>query len=142
MAVVLLVLAVGSILVWLNPFAMCPIDQKDLAYKFGAPFKILTERGWIVGIDMNLTNRSKCDLSVKSTKLTVLSVSYSNGTLDKPGLVSEGHPNQDIPAGENQEISFIIEPPFENEPQSVDARIEIFFENSSTVLSVERTLQL
>ena len=139
--ILLAVLLVGVLIAVYKPGSSCRVALGDVDYAFGKPFKIVTERDWVVGVSVTITNRGGCEIHVKSATLTVLDVRYSNSTetldLEIPQNFDEA-----ISPGSSNGIMIIIEPPFPREPQAVTVRFETTIAELDRPLSLEGTIEL
>jgi len=124
-----------------KPGSSCRVASSDVDYAFGKPFKIVTERDWVVGVNVMITNRGGCEIHVKSATLTVLQVRYSNSTetldLEIPQNFDEA-----ISPGSSNGIMIIIEPPFPREPMAVTVRFETTIAELDRPLTIEGTIEL
>jgi hypothetical protein len=135
------VLLGGVLIVVYNPASSCRVASSDVGYAFGTPFKTLTERDWIVGVSMTVTNRGGCEIHVQSATLTVLDVTYSNGTQTLNLEIPQSF-NEAISAGNSTSIMIVIEPPFPLEPKALTVRFETTIAEVDTPLSLEGTIEL
>jgi hypothetical protein len=135
------VLLGGVLFVLNNPASSCRVASSDVGYTFGKPFKLLTERDWIVGVSVNVTNRGGCEIHVKSATLTVLDVTYNNGTQTLNLEIPQSF-NQAISAGNSTNIMIIIEPPFPLDPKALTVRFETTIAELDTPLSLEGQIEL
>jgi len=139
--ILLAVLLVGVLIAVYKPGSSCRVALGDVDYAFGKPFKIVTERDWVVGVSVTITNRGGCEIHVKSATLTVLDVRYSNSTetldLEIPQNFDEA-----ISPGSSDAIMIIIEPPFPREPQALTVRFETTIPELDRPLSLEGTIEL
>jgi hypothetical protein len=139
--ILLAVLLGGIFIVVYNPVSSCRVASTDVSYAFGKPFKLLTERDWEVGVNMTITNRGGCEIHVKSATLTVLDVTYSNGT-QTMNLENSQSFNQAIGSGNSTSLMIIIEPPFPLEPKALTVRFETTIAELDNPLSLEGTIEL
>jgi hypothetical protein len=139
--ILLAVLLVGVLIALYKPGSSCRVASSDVDYAFGKAFKTVTERGWIVGVNMMITNRGGCEIHVKSATLTVLEVRYSNSTetldLEIPQSFDEA-----ISPGSSNGITIIIEPPFPRDPKAITVRFETTIAELDRPLSLEGTIEL
>lgn len=139
---ILVAVLLGGVLVVLyNPASSCRVASSDVDYAFGKPLKLLTERDWIVGVNMTIMNRGGCEIHVKSATLTVLDVTDSNGTQPLNLEIPQSF-NKAISAGNSTSIMIVIEPPFPLEPKSLTVRFEATIAEVDTPLSLEGTIEL
>lgn len=139
--IVLAVLLVGVLIAVYKPGSSCRVASSDVDYAFGKPFKILTERDWVVGVNVTITNRGGCEIHVKSATLTVLEVRYSNST-EALDLEIPQNFDQAISPGSSNGIMIVIEPPFPKEPEALTVRFETSVAELDSPLSLEGTIEL
>jgi hypothetical protein len=139
--ILLAVLLFGVLAVVYRPVSSCMVSSSDVGYAFGKPFKTLTERDWIVGVNVTITNNGACQIHVKSGTLTVLDVAYSNGT-QTMNLENSENFDQAIDGGNSTSVMIIIEPPFPLEPKALTVRFETTIAELDKPLSLEGTIEL
>jgi hypothetical protein len=121
--------------------SLCRVASDQVSSTFGRPFKTLTERDWIVGVNVTITNNAGCQIHVKSGDLTVLDVTYSNGT-QTLNLENGQAFNEAIDPGNTTSIVIVIEPPFPLEPKALTVRFEATIAELDQPLLLEGTIQL
>jgi len=139
--ILLAVLLVGVLMAVYKPGSFCRVASSDVDYAFGKPFKILTERDWVVGVEVTIANRGGCEIHVNSATLTVLEVRYSNSTETLDLQISENF-DQAISPGSSNSIAIVIEPPFPRDPEALTVRFETTVAEVDRPLSLEGTIEL
>jgi len=101
-----------------------------------------TLEGAAVGLTFGITNSANCDLHLESVSLTVHTVTYRDGMVERLEFTETQDKTSVIPPGHTMEVDFTFDHVFRGSPTQLMVRVEMSFREVGTMVVSEGEVQI